>query len=197
MKRKHKTYSRPKRPFDKTRIDEEGKIKKDFGLKNKKEIWKANAKIKSIREKAKQLIKAPAEEQKALFDRLQKIGLKVNSISDVLALDTENYLERRLQTIVTRKKLANTMKSARQRITHRKILIDGKVVNKPSYIVPVKLEGKITIKKEKKKPKKEEAPVENHEETPKEEKVPEQEKAEEKKKTEKEVKETETEVKGE
>ena len=35
MKRKHKQYSKPKRPFDKTRIEEEAKIKQDFGLKNK------------------------------------------------------------------------------------------------------------------------------------------------------------------
>ena len=47
MKRKHKTYSKPKRPFDKARIDEEAEIKKEFGLKNKKEIWKADAKINS------------------------------------------------------------------------------------------------------------------------------------------------------
>ena len=72
MKRKHKTYSRPKRPFNKERIEEEAIIKKEFGLKNKKEIWKAEAKIKSIREKAKKLISSKPEEQKALFDRLKK-----------------------------------------------------------------------------------------------------------------------------
>ena len=119
MKRKHKTYSRPKRPFDKTRIDEEGQIKKEFGLKNKKEIWKANAKVKSMREEAKKLIKASPEEQQALFDRLQKIGLKVNTIANVLALDTKNYLERRLQTVVTRKGLTTTMKSSRDRKSTR------------------------------------------------------------------------------
>ena len=56
MKRKHKKYSRPKRPFDKSRIDEEAQIIKDFGLKNKREIWKAEAKVKVMREKAKKLI---------------------------------------------------------------------------------------------------------------------------------------------
>jgi len=30
MKRKHKTYSKPKRPFDKVRIDEEAEIKKNL-----------------------------------------------------------------------------------------------------------------------------------------------------------------------
>jgi len=64
MKRKHKTYSRPKRPFDKERIDEEAKIKKEFGLKNKKEIWKADARVKAMREKAKRAITKNPEEQK-------------------------------------------------------------------------------------------------------------------------------------
>lgn len=147
MKRKHKTYSRPKRPFDKTRIEEEAIIKKDYGLKNKKEIWKADSKIKSIREKAKKLIGADEAEQKALFERLKKIGLDVNSISDVLSLDKKDYLDRRLQTILIKKKLATTPKSARQLITHKKVLVDGNVVNSPSFVVPVQLEDKIVLKK--------------------------------------------------
>src|SRR3989338_5414425 len=154
MKRKHKTYSKPKRPFDKQRIEEEGEIRKEFGLKNKKEIWKAEAKIKSMREKAKKLIKSPHEKQKKLLTQLQKTGLNVNSIADVLALDKKNYLERRLQTILVRKKICTTPKSARQMITHRKILVDGKIVNIPSYIVPVKFEDKISVKEKKKTQKK-------------------------------------------
>lgn len=149
MKRKHKTYSKPKRPFDKIRIDEEAVIKKDFGLKNKKEIWKAEAKVKSMREKAKKLISASSEEQQALFKRLDKIGLKVDSIADVLALDKTNYLKRRLQTIVVAKKLTTTPKSARQLIVHKKVLVNGNVVNSPSYVVPVELEDKISLKKSK------------------------------------------------
>lgn len=155
MKRKHKTYSRPKRPFDKVRIDEEAIVKKDFGLKNKKEIWKAEAKVKSMREKAKKLISASPEEQQALFDRLNKIGLKVESIADVLALDKTDYLKRRLQTIVVSKKLTTTPKSARQLIVHRKVLVNKNAVNSPSYIVPVELENKISLKKLKKTSKKE------------------------------------------
>jgi len=147
MKRKHKTYSKPKRPFDKVRIDEEAKIKKGFGLKNKKEIWKADAQIKSVREKAKGLIGSDPKEQKALFGRLRKIGLNVNSIADVLALEKQDYLNRRLQTIVVKNKLATTMKSARQLITHKKVLVKGRVVDSPSYVVPVDLEDKITLKK--------------------------------------------------
>lgn len=146
MIRKKKNYSRPKRPFEKIRIIEEEKIKKEYGLKNKKEIWKAEAKIKSMREKAKKMISKDHEEQKRLFNQLKKIGINVESIGDILALDKKDYLEQRLQTILVKKKIATTMKQARQLITHKKIMIDGKIINIPSYIVPVELRGKISIK---------------------------------------------------
>jgi small subunit ribosomal protein S4 len=151
MKRKHKIYSRPKRPFEKERILNENRIKEKFGLKNKREIWKAEAKIKQIRRRAKELISSPREEQKKLFEQLEKIGINVNSIADILALQKEDYLKRRLQTILVNKGLATTPKSARQLITHKKVLIEDKVVNIPSYIVPIKLENKIKLREIKKK----------------------------------------------
>ena len=154
MKRKHKTYSRPKRPFDKVRLDEEAKIKKEFGLKNKKEIWKSDAKISSIRGKAKKLISANSKEQEDFFERLRKIGFNVNSIGEVLSLDKRDYLKRRLQTVLVQKGMATTSKSARQLITHKKVLINGESINSPSFIVPVELENKISIKKNKVKVKK-------------------------------------------
>jgi len=147
MKRKHKIYSKPKRRFDKTRIDEETIIMKEFGLKNKKEIWKAEAKINSMREKAKKLVSVDLKEQKVLFNKLKKIGLKVDSIGDVLSLEKKDYLRRRLQAVLVDKKIAKTMKSARQLITHKKILVNGNVINSPSYTVPVELEDKISLKK--------------------------------------------------
>jgi small subunit ribosomal protein S4 len=151
MKRKHKKYSKPKRPYDKTRIEEEAKIIKEFGLKNKKEIWKADAKINAMRERAKKLVTAESQDQKKFFEKLQKIGLKVDSIAEALSLNKTDYLNRRLQTVVFKKKMAPTVKTARQLITHKKVLVDGKIVNKPSYIVPVELESKITVKASKQK----------------------------------------------
>jgi len=151
MKRKHKQYSRPKRPFDKERIDEEAKIKSKFGLKNKKEIWMAEARIKSMREKAKKLISADKKDQEALFLRLQKVGIKVESIADILSLTKENYLERRLQSVIHIQRLATTPKGARQLIVHKKILVNGRAIDSPSYIVPIAMENKITLKKKVKK----------------------------------------------
>jgi small subunit ribosomal protein S4 len=149
MKRKHKTYSKPRRPFDKLRIDEEAKIKKDFGLKNKREIWKADAKIKLIRERAKKLVSAKEEDKKLFFDKLNKAGFKVGSIGEVLSLSKEDYLGRRLQTILLKKGLAKTPKEARQLITHKKVFVDEKIVNIPSYSVSVEMENKIKIKEKK------------------------------------------------
>lgn len=146
MKRKHKQYSRPKRPFDKLRIEEEAAIKEQFGLKNKREIWKAEARVKSIREKAKNLIPAKPSEQEALFKKLKKIGLNVNSISEVLSLDKKDYLQRRLQTILVKKKLARTPKAARQLIVHRKVMVGENAVDSPSYVVPVEMEDKISLR---------------------------------------------------
>ncbi len=153
MLRKHKKYEKPKRPFEKKRIEEEAKIKKEFGLKNKREIWKAEAKIKKIRNRAKKLITATEEEQREFFEKLKKLGFEVNSIADVLSLEKEDYLKRRLQTIVFKKGLARTIKEARQLITHKKVRVGEKIIDSPSYLVPVELEDKISIKQ--KEPKKE------------------------------------------
>lgn len=146
MKKKHKKYSKPKRPFDKERLLEEERIKEEFGLKNKKEIWRSESKIKLIREKAKKLISATLKEQQVLFNNLKKIGLNVNSIADILSLNKEDYLKRRLQTIIKTKKISSTIKGARQLIIHKKILVKDHVVNSPSYIVPVELENEIILK---------------------------------------------------
>jgi len=140
-----KKYSRPKRPFDKIRIEEENVIKEKYGLKNKKEIWKADAAIKKIRNQAKTLITKSDQEKELFIKKLQKKGFPVNNLADALGLDKTNWLKRRLQTIVFNKKLAKTMKQARQFITHKKILIEDKITNKPSYQVSLGKEPSIKL----------------------------------------------------
>lgn len=145
-KRKHKKYTRPKRPFDKVRIQEEGELIKKYGLKSKREIWKADSAVDKIRRQAKLLLTKPMEEQERFVGRLKKQGFKIASISDTLGLDKEDYLKRRLQSIVVDKKIARTAKQARQFIAHKNIAVDNKIVNIPSYIVPIDQEDKITLK---------------------------------------------------
>ena len=157
MIRKKNLFVRPKKAYESSRIAEENVLLKKYGLKSKKEVWKAAAKINYYRSRAKDLAKSTLEEQKVLFSKLTAIGIKVNSIADVLALKIENLMERRLPTVVFRNNLAKTAQQARQMVTHKNILIDGKVVNSPSYIVPVSQENAISVRVSKKpKPAKEE-----------------------------------------
>jgi len=151
MKRKKKTYSHPKKPFDKLRIDGENAIRKQFGLKNKREIWKAEARVKQIRDVAKSLITATEAEKEKLFQRLQKQGINVTNLGDVLSLTKEDYMKRRLQSILVEKNMARTPKQARQLITHNKVLVNGVGVNSPSYVVSVEEENKISLKEKKHK----------------------------------------------
>jgi len=145
MKKQSKKYSKPRRPFDKARIEEENVLREKYGLKNKKEIWKADASIGRIRNLAKQLITKSDEEKQAFVERLQKKGFSVESIADALALDKEDWLKRRLQTIVFTKKLTTTPKQARQFVAHKHVSIGGQTVNIPSYQVSLEEEALVKL----------------------------------------------------
>ena len=153
MIRKKKNYSRPRKPFEAQRIKDENVLVKKYGLKNKREVWKTTAKVNYYRTRAKELAKANSKEQELFFKKLQAIGLKVESIADALDLKIENLLDRRLTTIIVGKGIATTAKQARQMVTHKKIMINGKVMNAPSYIVPISDESSIEAKKKMRKPK--------------------------------------------
>ena len=151
MIRKHKKYVRPRQIFKSERIKKENDLADSYGLKNKTEIWKTQAKVDYFRGRAKELAKKSREEQEVLFNKLRSLGLKVEGTADVLDLKVEDILKRRLTTVLVKKKLANTPKHARQLVTHKKVLINGKTLSSPSYLVPVAYEDKITIKKKEKK----------------------------------------------
>jgi len=145
MKKQKKKYSRPQRPFDKARIDEENILRDKYGLKNKKEIWKADAAIRRIRNLGKQLITADDEEKNMFVERLQRKGFKVDSIADALALNKEDWLKRRLQTVLLSKGLTTTTKQARQLIVHKHVSIGDQIVNIPSYQIALEEEPLVTM----------------------------------------------------
>ncbi|MBI2630478.1 30S ribosomal protein S4 [Candidatus Pacearchaeota archaeon] len=146
MIRKKKKYSRPRKAYDLKRIKEEDELVAKYGLKNKREIWKAEAAISRIRKRAKKLITAKTEEQEKLFNKLNSMGFKVAKIADILDLKKENWLKRRLQSIIVEKNLAKP-KEARQLIAHKHVSISGRIMNIPGYIVKVDEEEKIHVDK--------------------------------------------------
>ena len=145
MIRKKKRFSRPRKPFESARIKNEDALVIQFGLKNKKEIWKTQAKVDYFRSRAKALAKSSLEDQEVLFSKLRAIGLKVNSIADVLGLKVEDLLNRRLPTVLVKKGLAAKPKQARQFVTHKKVLINNQVIDSPSYLVPTEHESSIKV----------------------------------------------------
>ncbi|HVY01366.1 MAG TPA: 30S ribosomal protein S4 [Candidatus Nanoarchaeia archaeon] len=147
MIRKGKQFSRPKKAYEKTRIEEENVLVEKYGLKNKREIWKTLAAVNYYRTRGKELAKASSEEQEVLFNKLRALGLDIKNTTDVLALQVEDILKRRLPSMVASKKLAQTPQQARQMVVHKKVRIDGRVVNVPSYLVPVSEENKIVVEK--------------------------------------------------
>ncbi|MBN1941377.1 MAG: 30S ribosomal protein S4 [Candidatus Diapherotrites archaeon] len=149
IKKKKRKYESPRKRWDKQRIEEEREIVKRFGLKNKKELWRAETKLRKKKTQARDLLGLELEErlkqERILVDSLAKLGLLDSKagLDDVLSIPTESLLERRLETIVWRKNLAGTVKQARQFITHGHIGINGRKINIPSYLVKKDEEDKI------------------------------------------------------
>ena len=150
--KKHKKYARPRKKFELVRMKEENSLLSKYGLKNKKEIWKAEFRINKIRKQAKDSINKP-QQAGQIVSKLNNLGFKVSAVDDILALTKEDLLERRLQTVLARKGLAKTMKEARQLIVHKHIRVDKNIVNIPSFIVSLSNEDKISVVKVKNKEK--------------------------------------------
>ncbi|BAW30985.1 MAG TPA: 30S ribosomal protein S4 [Methanothermobacter sp.] len=144
-----KKYDTPPHPWNAERIKEENRLLSKYGLKNKKEIWKAETMIRRYRRDARHLLGLPAEqtikEREQLLGHLKRMGILADDakLEDVLNLTIEDVLKRRLQTMVYEKGLARTIRQARQMIIHGHITLDGSKVNAPGYFVKKGEEDKI------------------------------------------------------
>ena len=137
-----KHYDTPSHPWQKVRIEEESGLIHQYGLKNKREIWRANTKVREMRRQARKLTANSSDDQaqkekNLLLAKLNRLGmLEQNSgLEDVLIMTSENVLDRRLQTQVYLQGLSSTVKQARQLIVHGHISIDGAVVRVPGILV--------------------------------------------------------------
>jgi small subunit ribosomal protein S4 len=150
-KRIRKKYDTPIHPWIKSRIDDERRIAKEFGTKNKKEIWKMETILKKFKQQAKLLITLKTEqanvERKHLFRRMGELGLVKGEVSydEILSLTLDDVMARRLQSVLVAKELARSMNQARQFITHGHVLVEGKVITSPSYLVRISEEPSIAF----------------------------------------------------
>jgi small subunit ribosomal protein S4 len=148
-KKKHKSYTTPKRPYETTALLEDLRLIGTYGLRNKRELWRAHSELSKIRGRARDLLSLGISErighERELILKLAKLGLVMENghLEDVLTLTIDEVMERRLQTYIFRRGMANSLYQARQLITHGHIVINDRKVTSPSY--NVKIEDEKTI----------------------------------------------------
>merc|ERR1712234_87033 len=139
-----KTFVTPSRCYEKARLDQELKLVGEYGLRNKREVWRVKLAVAKVRKVARTLLTLDEKDPKRLFEgnallrRLVRVGvLEENQmkLDHVLGLKIENFLERRLQTQVFKLGLAKSIHHARVLIRQRHIRVRKQVVNIPSFVV--------------------------------------------------------------
>ena len=147
-------WKKPKRPLNFDLKMDELKILGTFGLKTKRELWKARTELSRVRNQARSLLalRQDVREQKEpiLMNSLAKVGYVQSDavLDDVLNLEINDLLGRRLQTIVHKKFYFKTPYQARQAVSHGHVLIGDQIVNIPSYLVNVDEEDKVKLTSE-------------------------------------------------
>ncbi len=151
-RRQRRQVITPSHPWEKTRIQEELQSVGEYGLRNKRELWKHKTQLSQFRQTVRKLRALPpdvAQQQlKQVVARLVRMGFLTpgdHTFDDVLNLSIKDFLDRRLQTQVVKIGLAKTVAQARQFIVHRHIAINGQIINSPSYLIMAQDEGKITF----------------------------------------------------
>ncbi|NXM20508.1 RS9 protein, partial [Ploceus nigricollis] len=76
-----KTYVTPRRPFEKSRLDQELKLIGEYGLRNKREVWRVKFTLAKIRKAARELLTLDEKDPRRLFEafflyKSHKIPLK-------------------------------------------------------------------------------------------------------------------------
>ena len=124
VKRLRKKYEGPSHPWEAERLEEERQLKKEYGLKNKKEIWKIASKLKGIKTQAKNLIADRSEqarkEEASLLEKLSNLGIlkEGSTLDNILEINVGQLMARRLQSMAMTKGLARSSRQARQMISH-------------------------------------------------------------------------------
>ena len=150
-KNSRKIWRKPKRPLNYDLLNEELYVLGTFGLKNKRELWKAHTELSRVRKQARSLLaltqEVRAKKEPTLMKSLARVGfVRENStLDDVLNLKVTDLLSRRLQTMVQKKGLIKSPYQARQAVVHGHVMIGDRIVTIPSYTVKIEEENEIHL----------------------------------------------------
>ena len=149
-KKQRKKFDTPRFPWQTDSLEAELRVLGQYGLRNKREIWRHKTLLSKYRGIGRSLLGMTVNERSRqetqLLNRLHRLGIlhKEAALDDILDLSLEDILERRLQTLVFQRGLSQSIQQARQLITHGHISIAGKRVSSPSYLVLKEEEDKIS-----------------------------------------------------
>lgn len=68
-----KTYVTPRRPYEKARLDQELRIIGEYGLRNKREVWRVKYTLAKIRKAARELLTLEEKDPKRLFEGIHSL----------------------------------------------------------------------------------------------------------------------------
>lgn len=148
-KRQRKKYQNPRFSWSKPTLDAELKLLGEYGLRNKHELRRHHMMLSKYRALARKLLASTQtdrmEMEKQILDKLMllKIIPESSNLDNILDLTIGSILERRLQTLIVRKELSRTPQQARQLIMHGHIIVQGKKVTSPSYLINAREEQDI------------------------------------------------------
>jgi small subunit ribosomal protein S4 len=140
-KKQRKSYETPRHPWRKDQLEVELHLIGEYGLRNKRELWRYKTMLSQVRGIARSMLGATEAERARLereyLSKLGRIGIlsESASIDDILDLEIRDLLERRLQTVVFRRGLAKSLHQARQLVSHGHVAVAGRVVSVPGYLV--------------------------------------------------------------
>lgn len=139
---------RPLVRWSNEKIGTERELINKYGLRRKKEILSAESYLRDIRRRARRLAAEDDKDDEILLRKCRKLGLigEEDGLEEVLKVELEDVLDRRLQTIVSKHDDVKTVKQARQFIVHGHVRIGDRKVYSPSFLVPTELEEKVNIK---------------------------------------------------
>ncbi|MFB6145831.1 MAG: 30S ribosomal protein S4 [Candidatus Nanohaloarchaea archaeon] len=149
VKKLKKQYETPNEGWSEDRIRKEQQLVEEYGLKSKKEVYKAESELRSLRREARKLVAESDETQKEdLIKKANALGLVKSdaALEDILTLNVTDILDRRLQTAVNRRGFSDTANEARQLVVHGHVYVDGERVNIPSYILTRDEEKEIELR---------------------------------------------------
>ncbi|KAL0431711.1 UNVERIFIED_CONTAM: 40S ribosomal protein S9-2 [Sesamum radiatum] len=95
-----KTFKKPRRPYEKERLDAELKLVGEYGLRCKRELWRVQYALSRIRNNARNLLTLDEKDPRRIFEgeallrRMNRVGRQVVNVpSFMVRVDSQKHID--------------------------------------------------------------------------------------------------------